>query len=314
MKRLIALLVALTMTVSAFSQEKAPDQPKPKSELYGKFRIDYDLTRAMVEAAQPLYAGFNIDRARFGFNTMMLDNLKALLELEFKPNNSATYGAFELRIAEIDWKIADMFTLSGGRMYEAFAPKSEAYGKFFDGLGGLLDFGLLKVLAQGGNDKDTGINGNHMTSMLGLTVSPKIEGLTLEMGANAKAKFDTTVATPMLWANCYINLKLAGLYVLLDFDANRFDTGSTTYLDFFSDINYKIDVVTPGFKVFWYDLAGNPTASTGHLDLEAYINFEFAKGFIINPRFTISNIMHETSAPLSWKFTLRFEWIPKVAF
>ena len=112
MKRLLMFLLVLAAVFPAF----ADDQAKPKSELYGKFRLDYDLSKSMVEASPATYGGSNIDRARFGFTTMMLDNLKALLELEVKPSSTAPYGSFELRIAEIDWKIMDMFTLSAGRM------------------------------------------------------------------------------------------------------------------------------------------------------------------------------------------------------
>ena len=83
MKRFVMLLLVFAIVVPAFA-----DAAKPKSQLYGKFRADYDLTQAMVEAAQPLYGGFNFDRVRFGFTTMMLDNLQALLELEI---NSGTW-------------------------------------------------------------------------------------------------------------------------------------------------------------------------------------------------------------------------------
>jgi len=188
MKRFVMWLLVFAIVVPAFA-----DDAKPKSQLYGKFRADYDLTQAMVEAAQPLYGGFNFDRVRFGFTTMMLDNLQALLELELKPTSTSPTGKFELRIAEVDWKIAEMFTFSAGRMYEAFAPYSDYWGSRFDGLGVLLDFGMIKVKAQVGNDKDTGFTpGGHITAMPGIIFTPNLGDASLEAGLNGKAKFDTT--------------------------------------------------------------------------------------------------------------------------
>ena len=56
---------------------------------------------------------FNIDRARFGFTTEMADNLDAKLEVEFKPDEVGpdvySFGAFELRIAEVKWAMNEGF-------------------------------------------------------------------------------------------------------------------------------------------------------------------------------------------------------------
>ncbi len=309
MKRFVMWLLVFAIVVPAFA-----DDAKPKSQLYGKFRADYDLTQAMVEAAQPLYGGFNFDRVRFGFTTMMLDNLQALLELELKPTSTSPTGKFELRIAEVDWKIAEMFTFSAGRMYEAFAPYSDYWGSRFDGLGVLLDFGMIKVKAQVGNDKDTGFTpGGHITAMPGIIFTPNLGDASLEAGLNGKAKFDTTKPTPVLQANAYAMLKLAGLYALVDFDANYFDTAATTYLNLFSEINYKIGIVTPGIKLWYVDLSDN-LAAGGHFDIEPYIAFEFVKGLSIQPRLNLTNLYSSNSTPLTWTFTLRVEWNPKVAF
>jgi hypothetical protein len=313
MKKIFMLFLISLTVVSAFA-----DDNKPKSELYGKFRFDYDLRESYLDLPHPTYGGFNVERARFGFNTMMLDNLKALLELEFKPNTSSETAKFELRIAEVDWMAADMFTLSAGRMYEAFAPKSESWGGRFDGIGALINLGMLKVAAQVGNDKSKAYDdvANHLTFMPGVIFSPAIEGVSLEVGANGKAKFTTDQATTNLSANTYACLKLAGLYALLDFDANRVDDADAMYLDLFSEINYKIDFFTPGVKVYCYNLADNATSGkTNHIDIEPYLSFEVAKGFFINPRFALINVAASDSAnELTWKFTLRFEWNPKVAF
>jgi len=245
---------------------------------------------------------------------MMLDNLQALLELELKPTSTSPTGKFELRIAEVDWKIAEMFTFSAGRMYEAFAPYSDYWGSRFDGLGVLLDFGMIKVKAQVGNDKDTGFTpGGHITAMPGIIFTPNLGDASLEAGLNGKAKFDTTKPTPVLQANAYAMLKLAGLYALVDFDANYFDTAATTYLNLFSEINYKIGIVTPGIKLWYVDLSDN-LAAGGHFDIEPYIAFEFVKGLSIQPRLNLTNLYSSNSTPLTWTFTLRVEWNPKVAF
>ncbi|HEQ71394.1 MAG TPA: hypothetical protein ENN69_02805, partial [Spirochaetia bacterium] len=111
MKRFLMLLLILCVTAAAFAQEE-----KPKSELYGKFRLDWDMTQANAEADPVKLGVFNFDRVRFGFTTLMAANLKALLELELKPgsvdveDSTATdtsnffgFGKFELRIVSVEW-------------------------------------------------------------------------------------------------------------------------------------------------------------------------------------------------------------------
>ena len=54
MKKLLMLMCILCLTVTVFAQDK-PAEAKPKSEIYGKFRLDYDFRETYLDLPHPTY-------------------------------------------------------------------------------------------------------------------------------------------------------------------------------------------------------------------------------------------------------------------
>jgi hypothetical protein len=138
-----------------------------------------------------------------------------------------------------------------------------------------------------------------------------MEGLDLEAGINGKIKFTTDMPTSEMSANAYVSLGLAGLSALVNFDANRLDEDTATSFDLFADLNYEIDFFTPGVTALFYDLSDNSSDGT-HINLEPYLAFAVTKGLKIKTTLALKNVVGDND--LDWKFTLRFEWNPKVKF
>jgi hypothetical protein len=123
MKRLYALALFSICMIggTAFAQDAANE---PQSNLYGYFRLDYDYNKTMADNADHPFDGFNVARARLGWDYRMSDALSSTIELDlfFKQTIGInTAYTSDIRLASVTWKAIENLYISAGKRYRAFA-------------------------------------------------------------------------------------------------------------------------------------------------------------------------------------------------
>lgn len=305
MKKIIILTLAAIIAFSAIAEEN-------EVNLYGKFRLDYDLAKSSTELDRPAYGGFNIDRARLGFKWTMSDDLKSKVEMDI--------NSYELRIAEVTWSAAEAFDFSVGRMYEAYAPQSEEGGSRFDGISGAFDFGVAEFVLQVGNDKAAAPAG--ISIMPAVIITPDLGDISLETGINAQyiTEYTKTSTDPdeaidaASGANFYAILEVADLSALLNVDFNKLSESDKTNIYLNGDVNYTVSDVTLGASVYLTDLYSKVENDNMQTDLDFYVGSELTDGFKVKATMGLDNIAKSNNKEMDYKFTLRFEWNPKYDF
>lgn len=297
MKKIILVSLVMLMAATAFAQDV---------NLYGAFRLDYDVTKTQTETDPINLGGFNVARARLGVKWKISDEVKAKVELDVFDAD------YELRKAEFSWAVAEAVTITGGRMSEAFASESAQLGKRFDGVGVGVDFGMGEFVLQFGNDKGKadGKANTALTIMPAVVLTPEIEGLGLEVGVNGKLNTpaEATSKDLVAHANIYAIAEVADLAVTVNSDFNNLvaPEGTDLDVDLNADINYSIDKINVGVAGEFENLTDKLAAG-----IELYAKVKVASGLKLIPIVALSDL---TENEMDYKITLRFEWKPSYDF
>jgi hypothetical protein len=317
MKKFLVIFFTVCLAAGAFAQENT----SPKSTLYGYFRFDYDYNKAMSEdeAANEL-DGFNIARSRVGWELRMTDALKSVLELElfekltFTDSNDddVSIRTLNIRLANIAWQPVENFTITAGKMYQAFTPESlDRYDDKTDGIQADYAFGIAKVIFQLGGVDD--VDKQSLLIMPGVILTPDLGDLSLKAGANAQ--FVTPYLTDAdmgIGLNAYAIIGIAGFEATLDVDALNLQNEATSMINAYATLKYKIEILKPVVDAYVYDIAGNQGDMYINIDFGAEI--EPVTSFVIYPFLTLKNIGQANGGEMDWEFTMRFQWKPKYRF
>ncbi len=330
-KNILILLVSLT-ALTLFAQENTTTEEvkEPTINLYGSFRVDYDLTKDDIDADIPVLDGFNIARARVGSTWTISDKLSTKVEYDLSGN--------VLRIAKVDWSLNDKATLTIGRQSGIFGPESE-WGSdrheaiAFDYTAGIVNAGLQVANNIGGNGP--------VVLFPAVAVTPDLGDIELTVGANARystrhhASTTTTVYNipAGLTAETVIEPTTTTEKERIDAktDLNAFVTFGISELSFKAsgefnsleddmtfgantDVNYNISDVNVGLSAVFNNLIHEDHNIATNLC--GYISKPVTEGLTVKLQGDFKNIADEDKAEEGndYTFTLRFQYSPKYNF
>lgn len=326
MKKIFLVLLSLAVTtVYATEASNREDVKEPKINLYGSFRVDYDLTKDDIDADIPVLDGFNIDRARIGSTWSITEKLSTKVEYDLSGN--------VLRIAKVDWSLNDKATLTIGRQSGIFGPESEWGSDRHEAIA--LDYaaGVLNVGLQVANN----IGGNGPVIILpAISITPDLGDIELSIGTNARYSTRHHTETTTTVYNVTESQALSELVTVKErvdgkTDLNAFVTFGISELSFVasgefnsleddmtfganSDVNYNISDVNVGVSAVFNNIIHDDfDAST---NIVGYVSKPITEGLTVKFIADFTNVADEDKAEddNDYVFTLRFQYSPKYSF
>ncbi|MBN1410150.1 MAG: hypothetical protein JW969_04845 [Spirochaetales bacterium] len=312
---LIVLLAALMLTGIVYAE----DMTESQNELYGYFRLDYDLSKTDVDNQN--YGGFNNARARLGWNFMFSDVLKSSLELDIQdmlsttsiPPTVVTNIKFAIRKMLISWSVMPMLNLTAGKIGWVYTPELlTGYDKFYYGIDvGISTGDMVKINLQFGNEQDTyrANDKTYLALMPAVTVNVADQLIALSGKVDIPTPQVTGTNEMVAGLGLTVKNKLAGLSTITEFAWDNITDSAADVMNLGVLLDYKInDYITPEVTAYAYNL--NDSGST-YMNVSIGPMITPVKSLLIYPFVEIKNIMQD---PITWSFTFRFQWKPKAVF